>query len=267
MSMKKVAIIGLFVLIAGAAINVFINIKDGLVNKADEIVVKSNDYKNIEVLSDNASVEFISTKDDETKVEFTGRMKKKTKYNFTADVKGDTLSIELTQKHWNFIQFGFSSMDIKLSVYVPEKQYNAINAELDNGQIDVKDMQAKSIHLETDNGFIQMKNIEAETVHVRTDNGKILMNEVEGKIDASTDNGRIVLITNNLDRPISLSTDNGLIEIQTDKEPTNATIEADVEIGKLSVFGKSNKQTIFGDGDNLIKLETDNGKISVGNSK
>lgn len=267
MSMKKVAIIALFVLIAGAAINVFVNIKDAIVNKAEEIVVENNHYKNIEVQSDNASVEFISTKDDETKVEFSGRMKKKMNYNFTADVKGDTLSIELTQKNWNFIQFGFTSMDIKLTVYVPEKQYNNIKTELDNGEIIARDMQAKSVHLETDNGFIHMKNIVAETVNVRTDNGKILMDEVEGDIEASTDNGRIVLITSNLERPISLSTDNGLIEIQTDKEPTNATIEADIEIGKLDIFGKSNKQTIFGDGDNLIKLETDNGKISVGSSK
>ena len=264
MGLKKLVIICFVILVAGAAISIFLNIKDTLESKTGEILVENTKYKNIDVISDNSSVVFLPTKDSVTKVEYSGKMKSKSKYKFNAEVKKDTLYVELTEKRWGFIQFGFTSMDIELTVHVPEKEYNEIIANIDNGRITVKDIQAKDIQLETDNGLINLKDTISDTVKIRTDNGQIMMDNVEGNIEASTDNGRIVLVTNNLERSISLSTDNGFIEIQTDKEPTNVTIDADLDVGKLNVFGNSSKQTVFGDGKNLIQLETDNGSIKVG---
>ncbi|WP_166462386.1 DUF4097 family beta strand repeat-containing protein [Psychrobacillus vulpis] len=263
MSIKKIAIGCLFVLLAGAAISIILNIKDTFVDKADEILVEDNNYSNIEVLSENASVKVLPAKDGKTKVEFSGKIKKKSNYIFNADVNGDTLYVELKEKRWNFIQFGFTSRNIQLIVYVPEKEYQSLKTEIDNGKIKTESIHANEISLETDNGLIDMNNIVADNVQVKTDNGQIRMEEVEGAIHAKTDNGRIILTSNNLDRSINLKTDNGLIQIQTDKEPTNATIDAQVDNGKIEVFGTSNKQTIFGNGENLIKLETDNGKITV----
>lgn len=262
MNLKKIAIIGLFVLLAGAAISIVLNVRDTLVNKSDEITVKES-YTNIDILSDNASVEIIPTKNNHTEVKFSGKMKQKSRYRFNADVKGDTLYVELKEKNWSFIQFGFTSLDIKLIVYVPEKEYDELRTEIDNGRIISEGLQVKDLNLETDNGSIELKNVQAQTVSLQTDNGQILLDEVGGEINAKTDNGRILLTTSNLERFINLKTDNGLIEIQTDKEPSNVTIDAKVDLGKIDVFGSSNKQTIFGNGTNLIKLETDNGKISV----
>jgi DUF4097 and DUF4098 domain-containing protein YvlB len=267
MNLKKIAIISLFILLAGAAINIVLNLKDTLVLKSDEIIVKDQSYNNIQITSDNATVELLPSKSEETKVVFSGKSKKRTKYNFSADVNGDTLEIELLEKRWDFIQFGFSSLNTKLTVYVPEKEYNELKTELENGRIIVENAHFKDAFLVTNNGSIQLKDIQAENVNVESDNGQILMEEVDGKIKAETNNGRIIFLSTNLERSIELETDNGFIEIQTDKEPQNATIDANVDNGKIDIFGSSNKQSIFGNGENLIKLETDNGKITVKNTK
>lgn len=267
MNLKKIAIISLFILLAGSAISIVLSIKDTLVNKSEEIVVEDNSFTNIQIKSDNASVQIVPTKKDETKVEFSGKMKKKFSYNFRANVKGDTLQVELKEKHWGFIQFGFSSHDVKLTVYVPEKEYGQLKTELDNGRIVVENMKVNDVDLKTDNGSIELKNIEAIIIRANTDNGQVLMDNVDGDLKVGTDNGRIVLKTNNLERSIQFKTDNGLIDIQTDKEPLNVTIDAKIDLGKIDIFGKSNKQTIFGNGENLIKLEADNGKIFVEKSK
>ncbi|WP_186321313.1 DUF4097 family beta strand repeat-containing protein [Bacillus sp. FJAT-22090] len=263
MGPKKIAIICLFVLLAGAAISVFFNIKDKMVDKSDEIVLNDKNYSNIEVITDNASVDILPTKEAKTKVEFSGKMKKKFKYNFQANIKGDTLYVELKEKRWSFISFGFNSHNMKLIVYVPEKEYNIIKTELDNGQIKIQNIKVQEIDLETDNGMIDLKNIAAKNVQANSDNGQIRMEDVDGTINVETDNGRIIFASPNLNRSISLETDNGAIEVQTDKEPTNATIKVKVDNGKIDVFGTENSQSIFGKGDNLIFLKTDNGKVTV----
>ena len=117
--------------------------------------------------------------------------------------------------------------------------------------------------LQTDNGRIELNQIEASKIHVKSDNGRIDIQQVNGEIIGKTDNGGITLLTDHLDQSIDLSTDNGRIEIQTLNEPTNATIDADTDNGKIILFGKEKKQMTFGDGEHTIKLKSDNGRITI----
>ncbi|MFJ5769823.1 DUF4097 family beta strand repeat-containing protein [Psychrobacillus sp. NPDC093180] len=263
MSLKKIAIICIFVLLAGAAINIILNVTDTFVKKSDEIVIEETNFSKIEVLADNAAVELLPSKENKTIVSFSGKMKKKLNYHLSADVNGDTLNVELKEKGWHFIQIGFSSLNNKITIQVPEKEYKEIKTEIDNGQIIIKNMLVTEVNLESDNGRIDLQNLASENVRVQTDNGKIALNNVEGSINAETDNGQISLITNNLDRKITLETNNGLISIQTGQEPTNATILAKTDNGRISIFGKSAEKTTFGKGKNMIYLTTDNGMITV----
>ncbi|MEK5070157.1 DUF4097 family beta strand repeat-containing protein [Sporosarcina sp. FSL K6-1508] len=259
---KLVIIVVLFLIVIGGITLIFAP-KDLLVKNAKKIVVDDSSFTTIEILADNATVEIVPTNDSVTTVEYSGKTKKKSKFTFKADVKGDTLAIQFKEKRRSFINFGFSSFNLKLLVKVPEKQYDKLQAETDNGQIKVESIQVKDIALETDNGTIDMKNVEAITVNLQTDNGKIHLESVAGQITGKTDNGGISLVTNNLDRPIELTTDNGEIEVQTEKEPTNATIDVKTDNGKINVFGSENKHTTFGNGKHLIKLRTDNGRITI----
>lgn len=225
--------------------------------------IENGTFMNIEVVSNNALIEIIPTKNSTTTVEYTGKKKKNAKYIFNVDVKGDTLFIQLKEKRRGFFSFGFSFSAVSLVVQVPENQFKMIKAVNDNGKIQVENMNAEELVLDTNNGNIELKNIEASSVNVESDNGKIILDQVNGKIRGETDNGAISFVTNNLDRPIELITDNGRIEIQTETEPTNATIDAKTDNGRIEIFGDQKKQATFGNGEHLIKLRTDNGRITV----
>ena len=260
---NKVFIILLLLLIGGVGISLMITIGDSTEKNTRKIVVENFLFTNIEIATDNAAVEIVPTDDSVATVEYLGETKKKSKYVFKAKINGETLAIQFKEKRRSFINFGFSSSDLKLLVKVPQKQYNKIQVETDNGRIKVDNIHAEEIMLATDNGTIEMKNVETSTTDVKTDNGKILLESVEGKITGKTDNGRISLVTNNLDRPIELTTDNGRIEIQSEKEPANATIDVKTDNGRVNVFGNENKHTVFGNGKHLIKLQTDNGRVTI----
>lgn len=260
---NKVFIIVALVLLAAGGITLMFNTRDIFENNAKKKVIDDQSFTNIEILTTNAAVEIIPTEDSETTVAYSGKTKKNSEFIFEADVKGNTLSVQFKEKRRSFINFGFSSLDLKLIVKVPEKQYDRIQAESDNGRIKVENVQTKELVLETDNGAIELKTINATAVNVKTDNGAIILDHVDGTIVGRTDNGRISLVTNNLDRPIELTTDNGKIDIQTEKEPTNATIDVKTDNGRINVFGYDNKHTKFGSGEHLIKLRTDNGRITI----
>jgi DUF4097 and DUF4098 domain-containing protein YvlB len=226
-------------------------------------VIEDLSFTNIAVLTENAAVVIVPTKDSVATVEYSGKTKKNKRFIFEADVKGDTLSVQFKEKRKWFIHFGFSSLDLTLKVHLPEKQYDRLLVETDNGRIIAEQLQAKDITLETDNGRIELKHVDAKAVNVKSDNGRIVLEDVTGQMKAKTDNGQISVITNDLDQSIDLETDNGRIEIQTEKEPTNAIIDAKTDNGRVEIFGQENKHVTFGNGENLIKLRTDNGRITV----
>ena len=261
---NKLLISFLLLLVVVGGVTYMFNTLKVFGENANKKVIEESSFTNIEVLTNNADVMIVPTESVKTTVEYTWASKK-TKFNFDAAVKGDTLSVQLKQKRKFFISFGFNSGDSKLTVSVPEKQYKNLQIMSDNGRINVENLHSEGIVLETDNGQIQVRNVEAKTVNVETDNGKILLEDVIGEIKGSTDNGQISLVTNDINSPIDLSTDNGSIEVKTESEPTNATIEAKSGNGKITIFGQETKLKVYGKGTQLMKLQTDNGRIQVTN--
>lgn len=149
------------------------------------------------------------------------------------------------------------------SIGLKEFAANILEVETDNGRIEIEKMQADKFTAQTDNGRIELRNIDAEQVHTETDNGRIIMQYVNGNIIGKTDNGRIELLTTSLDRMIDLETDNGSILVETENDPTDVSIHTKVDFGKISVFGEKNSRTVFGNGTNKVRLSSDNGKITV----
>lgn len=69
--------------------------------------------------------------------------------------------------------------------------------------------------------------------------------------------------TTTLNQPIQLETNNGWIEIETENEPTNVTFVVQVDNGSINILDKYKGSTVIGNGENLVKLKTNNGKIQV----
>lgn len=300
---KNLSILGAFLLIVGIIGALFTyNAAHEKESISEKKVIEDKSFESIDIQTDNATVEIISTEDDISKVELTGKQSKSSKNKFTVDVVNGELTIKLKDQHWKFFSFDFFSPSLLLKVYVPEKQYNSLKISSDNGKINMDHLNAKEIHvsssngqlemndlsglklvgevdngeinaenlqiddevnIKSNNGTIELKHVAASLINTETDNGKIMLDQVDGEIVGKTNNGRILLSINDLDRPIKLKSDNGSIKIVAEKEPVNARFEVKVDNGKINLFDKYDGSAVIGNGDNLIKLTTNNGEITV----
>lgn len=262
------------------------------------IRVPHANFSNVIMNIDHGSLNVYPSETDEAIVELIGESDK---LELTANVVNDTLSIQLKLKKFQLFSFLFFIKDMRVNVALPKKLYTTmimktdngriraekvlgksikansdngsivlkefaatiLEVETDNGRIEMDKVQVDKLSTQTDNGRIDLRNVDAEQIITETDNGRIMMEYVNGDIIGKTDNGRISLLTASLDRMIQLNTDNGSIQLETENEPTNVSIHAKTDHGRVNVFGDNNSRTVFGNGANTVRLSSDNGKITV----
>jgi DUF4097 and DUF4098 domain-containing protein YvlB len=217
----------------------------------------------VELDTDNENVEFIPTNEDIIKLSLSGKGTTFTKQILSSTVNGTALSINLQSQSHKFFSFDFLSTALNLKVYLPKKEYNLIQINNDNGFVQGEQINTKHLKAKTNNGRIELKNIPSETVNAECDNGKISLDHVDGKMIGTTNNGKISVVTKNLDRPIQLNCDNGSILIRTETEPTNVSFNVNVDNGHVNILNKYSGNAVIGKGDNLVKLTTNNGQITV----
>jgi DUF4097 and DUF4098 domain-containing protein YvlB len=262
--MKRITIIALIFLVVGAVGSVLtfrINYKEPYDLK-EKVISKS--VTTINIQTDNEDVEIIPTNDSKIKIKVFGRKSPDIKQIFSANVEGKTLAIKLKEKQEKIFNFDFFPISFSLKVYVPKKQYESMQINNDNGLVKMGRLNVKNIKASTNNGQIDFNHVNATNVDVHSDNGAIrFFGDVTGKVVGKTNNGKISLTTPNIDYPIQLESDNGGITIQTDKEPTNVTYNTHEDNGSINIFNKYSNGTVIGNGDNLIKLTTNNGEISI----
>ncbi|WP_234402351.1 DUF4097 family beta strand repeat-containing protein [Oceanobacillus damuensis] len=259
--MRRGAIIA--ILIAVAVALVIINfLQYGFNGKEEQKQTISEQFDNIDVETENVKIEILPASGSTAEVELAGN--KKGKYKLTTNVEGDTLHVEVENKRFQMFSIDFfNPSPTSLKVYLPEKAYDTVEVVTDNGQIIAGGMEADLVNMEADNGKILLDKIKSSLINVEVDNGEVSLENIEGEIHGTSNNGRISLKTESLDRPLTLETDNGTIDIQTVEPPTNATFDITLDNGKVNVFGESNYDSVIGNGDNVIKLTADNGKITV----
>jgi DUF4097 and DUF4098 domain-containing protein YvlB len=263
-NIKRLSVIALILLIVGTVGSILtfrIHYKTpyALENK----VIKER-VTAINIHTDNVDTEIIPTNDSETRIKVYGRETPDIKLIFSADVEENTLSIKLKEKQEKMFNFDFFPLSFKLKVYVPEKQYETLQVHNDNGQVKIGKLTVKNMIASTNNGQLQFNHVNATNIDVQSDNGAIhFLGDITGKMVGRTNNGKISLITPNIDYPIQLESDNGGIMIQTEKEPTNVTYEVQVDNGSINIFDKYKGSTVVGNGDHKIKLTTNNGEITI----
>ncbi|WP_141432117.1 DUF4097 family beta strand repeat-containing protein [Bacillus sp. 03113] len=263
-NLKKLSIIALILLLIGAAGSLLtFRFTDRGILVSEEKTFTQNNITAVEVDSDNASVEIVPTKDPVTKVELSGKGSKNTKQAFTANAEGNKLIIKLKEEHFKLFSFDFLTKSLTVKVSLPEKQYEAMEIDNDNGHVEVEDLEIKNLNAETNNGHVELKNILSDNVEVESDNGRLTLEQVSGKINGKTNNGKISIKTTDLDRPMKLDTDNGSIEVETEKEPSNVTFNVHVDNGRINILDKYSGNAVIGNGENLIQLSTNNGRITV----
>lgn len=279
LKVKNLWKIALVLIGIGVIGSVFTFTSSGEKRASEEVEFDSDNIEKIDIRSDNAKVEVLPTEQSSLKVKVfaEGRYDR-----LLSEVKGDALSIQVKDKKDRFINFNFFDAGTSLKVYMPKKQYDSLDikshngtvslnnfhvdqakVEADNGKIELQDINARMIDAETNNGKIDFQHVMAATIEAETDNGHMVFDQVEGNLVGRTNNGRVSIKTENIDRLIDLKTDNGRIDIQTDEEPTNVVLDIKTKNGKVTVFGESDWDTVIGNGDHLVKLRTANGRVTI----
>lgn len=258
---KKLSILALLLLLIGGIGSFITFSQTNQEETTTEKTVSSDMVKEVYIQTDNATVEVLPTSDTEIKVEHVTKGVDVSKLDFNAEVKGNKLTIRL-KEHSSF-SIGFNIQSSHLYVYVPQKSYSSFIVDNDNGKVKMSELNIKNLKVKTDNGRIELNKIVAENVDVKSANGKLELNDVEGNLKGSSNNGKISLTTKDLDRNIQLESDNGKITIKTDKEPTNTTFKISANNGEINILDKYQGNAVIGKGENLVDLESNNGKIEV----
>jgi len=263
-NLKKISIIALILIGIGVAgcLLTFRAVDKGVAIH-EEKTFDSSKITEVEISSDNSHVEVVPTKGAEAKVEVSGKGPKDMKKEFLAAVEGNALIVKWRGEHKGFIDFPIMTESLTIKVTLPEKQYKSMMIHTDNGEIQAAGLNADQLTADTNNGRIELKEIASKNVEVEADNGKLMLDHVSGKIKGKTNNGQINVKTIDLERSIQLETDNGRIEIVTEKEPENVAFDVHVDNGRVNILDKYEGNAVIGDGDHVIKLKTNNGKISV----
>lgn len=258
---KKLSILALLLLLIGGIGTFFTFSQTNQEEITTEKTVSSDMVQEVQVQADNATVEILPTSDTETKVKLVTKGIEVSKLDFTAEVEGNKLTIKL-KEHSNF-SIGFNIRSSQLYVYIPQKAYYSFIVDNENGKMKMSELKIRNLKVETNNGRIELNKIVAENIDVKSENGSLDLNDVEGNLKGSSSNGKITLATKDLDRNIQLDSANGKITIKTDKEPTNTAFKVSANNGKINILDKYEGDTVIGKGENLVDIESNNGKIEV----
>ncbi|WP_373895338.1 DUF4097 domain-containing protein [Virgibacillus sp. CBA3643] len=262
-NVKKVTGVALLLLVVGGVGSIFTFNFNERTAVAETKTADTDNITAIDIRMNNEKVIIKPTEESQARIELTGKEANDDKTELAVKEDDSTLFIETTKQREKLFQFFTWGGSKTLTVYLPEKSYESLVVDIDNGNFQVEQITIEGISASTNNGEITMIDIAAESVNVSSDNGKINLDHIDGDINGKTNNGAISLVTAGLDRNIDLDTDNGSITIQTDEKPTNAVFDVRTDNGKINLFGDSDWETVIGNGDNQIKLTTDNGSITV----
>lgn len=260
-SIKKISTIALIFILIGAAGSL---LTFSSFEQATAVTEKRSFDQNIaaiKVNTKNVGVIVLPSKEEMVKVELTGNELPNTIYEFSADVEGTTLSIKAEENQQSWINIFPTALMLK--VYLPEQQYESMYVVSNNGQVRAESLNIKEVKTKTTNGWTDLKSITAMDVKVETNNGQITFDDVEGKVRGKTKNGQITFTAESIDRPIQLETETGRILIQTKQKPTNVKFDVHTGSGIINILNSYTGSTVIGNGENLIKLSTESGSITV----
>src|SRR5699024_1845133 len=150
-NVKKIMMLAIILLVIGVvgSIITFNFTEPSTVTLAEE--VNNKNITTIDIRSNNEKVEILPAKDEQITVELTGKTNKKEDI-LTVDEEGDTLSIQTDNQVNKLFSFGLFMDSLTLIVYIPEKLYDSLKVEIDNGSLQVDGINVKELQAESENG-------------------------------------------------------------------------------------------------------------------
>ncbi len=228
----------------------------------------NENYKNIQISTDTADIEFIPSGD--LKSAIVCYEQKNAKHSVS--VKNDTLFIEYTDTRKWYEHIGIFFGSPKITVYIPSGQYGALSITANTGNVSIpKDFKfesidivlstgnvanyaaaLKDIKIRTSTGNILAENISAETLNLSVSTGKVNLSNITCKnVVSSGDTGNVSLKNVIATEKFSIKRSTGHINLE---KCDAAEIFAETDTG--DIIGTLLSEKIF-------ITKTDTGSINV----
>ena len=198
---------------------------------------------------------------------------------------------ELTVKKIKGIRrlvFGFSGGSQHVKLYLPDVEYDRLLLDTSNASVVVSDVARikELLNIDTSNGSIKVENVSVDdrirldtsnsSISVRqaccryleadSSNGGITVEQVSAlEATLDTSNSGIKVKKSEIHRTLNADTSNGGIEVELTGRESDYRIVADTSNAKVHVNGRTvGSSYSTGGGNREVRLDTSNGRISIG---
>ncbi len=249
----------------------------------------NEDFSDIAIETKTADIRFVLWEEDNCKVVCYEEERMK----HTATVQNGTLMISVTDTRKWYDHIGMSFGDAELTVYLPRKQYEALEiqgdtgavevpevfgfetatVETDTGDVDWQASVAGNLTIETDTGAVNVDTDILEKLEVKTSTGDVFVDSVRNAFTISVETNTGAIRLNNIRcRIFTVKSDTGEIRIKDTVAGFNGTVVS--QTGGVTLEGSDAVESLYiktdtGDvtgtllSGKLFQTETDTGNVSV----
>lgn len=217
----------------------------------------STDTYTTNILEVDGDFEKISIDVETTGIEFapagSGRCRivcfEEEKVKHSASVQNGTLVIDTVDTRKWYEHFSFSFSQPKMTVYLPQKEYDSLFIETDTGDIAIpKDFFFDTLKIDGDTSDVDCSASAAHDIEIKLSTGDIRLEEIATEqLRLTTDTGRIQINTADVSANIRIETDTGTVEL-TDTSCHDLYAESDT--------GSITLKNVIGEGSFIVKSDT-----------
>lgn len=145
----------------------------------DERTFSADELSNFAIDSNSLDVDIVRGGGDDIVVTLDGRATKGVAKDLllVTDEDGDTLKLSLQKDRG--IRFGFNWSNVKLTVALPDREWQSLTAKLNSGDIDMNAGRFDSVELRTNSGDIDVRSISASSkLQLKANSGDLELEEI-----------------------------------------------------------------------------------------
>ncbi len=234
--------------------------KLGTVTYTTNIYEVDGDFKNISIDVDTTKIEFVPADNGQCKIVCF----EDEKVRHSASVQNSTLTIDTVDTRIWYEHFSISFDQPKMTVYLPENEYDSLLIKTDTGDIAIpKDFSFDTLKIDGDTSDVDCFASASQGIEIKLSTGDIRLKELATEqLKLTTDTGRIQVNTADVGANIKIETDTGRVEL-TDTSCNDLYAESDTGSIKLKNVLGAGSFTIESDTGDITFDRSDAAEISV----
>lgn len=233
---------------------------------SDEVHLSADRFSHISVEGELGNIRILPSTSEDIEVKWEGAFSSGSTDREWVSVEenGSELKVNIGKKRFfdvSFFKFNYFNR-LQVTILLPEKQFNSLAVRNDVGNTEIKDIQVDNLTTVTDVANLTIDQVLADSIVAETNVGNLTVNHVQGKLNATSDVGRIAVHAKDITDDMTLSSNVGKIKLTVPRIPDNVSFSADSSVGNVKVFGDRGSY-IVNQADYIVSIRTDVGGITV----